>query len=120
MAFIADYKRKLQKAQRISTEEEKGLSFIELQNTCPTGWRYSPEKMVEIARLGVLSGYWPLYEVEDGKFTLNYKPKELVPYADYQKAQGRFSHMSKEQMGASQDRVTANWNAVLKRAELGF
>jgi pyruvate/2-oxoacid:ferredoxin oxidoreductase beta subunit len=120
VAFIADYKRKLQKAQRISTEEEKGLSFIELQNTCPTGWRYSPEKMVEIARLGVLSGYWPLYEVEDGKFTLNYKPKELVPYADYQKTQGRFSHMTKEQVDISQDRVTANWNAVLKRAELGF
>jgi len=119
VAFIADYKRKLQKAMKISTEEEKGLSYIELQNTCPTGWRYSPEKMVEIARLGVLTGYWPLYEVEEGKFTLNFKPKELMPFSDYLQAQGRFSHMTKEQLAIAQDRVTENWNAILKRAESG-
>ncbi len=43
------------------------------------------------------SCYWPLYEVENGKYKINCKPKgdKKTPVADWMKKQGRFAHLFK-------------------------
>ncbi len=115
VAYVADFKRKVQKAQRISTVERKGLSYIEALNTCPTGWRYDSGLSVRVARIAVQTGTWPLFEVEEGKFRLTYKPKEILPVAEYLKLQGRFGHVSPEQVEEVQKRTTAGWEAMLAR-----
>ena len=38
---------------------------------------------------------WPLYEVIEGKYILNHKPKNKLPVEEYLKMQGRFAHMFK-------------------------
>ena len=48
---------------------------------------------MSIAELAVDTCYWPLYEVEDGKTTVNYKPRNKKPVADWLKRQGRFRHL---------------------------
>ncbi|MFQ6075058.1 MAG: thiamine pyrophosphate-dependent enzyme [Candidatus Bathyarchaeia archaeon] len=115
VAYIADFKRKVRKAQRISTVERKGLSYIEALNTCPTGWRYDSGLSVRVARLAVQTGLWPLYEVEEGRFRLTVRPKEILPVAEYLKVQGRFRHLTENQIEEIQSRTTDGWEGMLAR-----
>lgn len=60
---------------------------------CPRGWGYDTDKLMEINNLAVQTCYWPLYEVIDGKYTINYKPKNKLPIEDFLKIQKRFKHL---------------------------
>jgi len=114
---MKDFKRKIEKAALVSSGEKRGLSYIEVLNTCPTGWGYPEDQMINVARLAVQTGYWPLFEIEDSKFTLNYKPRELKPVKEYLEIQGRFRHLGKEQVKEIEERVMKRWERLLKRAE---
>ncbi|MGB9858004.1 MAG: thiamine pyrophosphate-dependent enzyme [Dictyoglomaceae bacterium] len=73
-----------------------GPSFINIFSTCPRGWRTPDNSAIKISRLAVETGVWHLYEVEDGKYKINYKPpKGFKPIEEYLKAQGRFAHLLK-------------------------
>jgi hypothetical protein len=52
------------------------------------------DKTVEIAKLGVQTNYWPLFEVENDVWKLTENKKKL-PIEDFLKPQGRFKHMFK-------------------------
>ena len=98
----------------------KGFKMIIIQSPCPVGWRFDPSKTIEVARLGVQTGVWPLYEVVDGEqFKLTYKPKELKPVAEYYKSQARFRHVTDDQMAGLQADVTKKWETLLKGDEAG-
>ena len=60
---------------------------------CPRGWRYNTPDIMEICKLGVETCYWPLFEVVEGKWILNYEPKEKKPIEDFLRLQGRFKHL---------------------------
>jgi pyruvate ferredoxin oxidoreductase beta subunit len=52
--------------------------------------------MIQVSRLGVTAGIFTLYEIEDGKLKITVKPEKFKPVADYLKLQGRFSHLTDE------------------------
>ena len=52
-------------------------------------------EIMEICRLAVETCYWPLFEVVEGKWILNYEPKKKLPIEDFLKPQGRFKHLFK-------------------------
>ena len=56
------------------------------------------------------------FEVDEGEFKLNYKPKEILPVAEYLKVQGRFRHLSPQQIEAWQERTTKGYEGMLERA----
>lgn len=98
----------------------EGFRMIIIQSPCPVGWRYDPAKTMEIARSGVQSGLWPLYEIENGqKFKLTYKPKELKPVSEYLRPQRRFRHMTEEETAEIQEEAATQWETLLKADELG-
>jgi len=71
VAYPEDFYNKVRKAKEI-----KGLKFIHLLSTCPTGWRVASQFSIKVARLAVLTRIFPLYEVEDGeRLTINVKPE---------------------------------------------
>jgi pyruvate ferredoxin oxidoreductase beta subunit len=71
-----------------------GPSFLNIFSTCPRGWRTPDDSAIKIARLAVETGVWHLYEVQDGKYKINYKPRDgFKPVEEYIKAQGRFTHL---------------------------
>jgi len=111
IAYPEDFIGKLEYAKNL-----KGFRFIQVSAPCPTGWRFEPQVAVKVAKEMVLSGMWPLYEVIDGeKFRITYKPKELKPVKDVLKMQGRFRHITEDEIKDIQDDVTAYYNRLISK-----
>jgi pyruvate ferredoxin oxidoreductase beta subunit len=66
--------------------------FIAL-SPCPPGWDVDPEWSIEIARLAVQTGIWPLKEAIHGEVSHTYIPRKFQPVENYLKRQGRFRHL---------------------------
>jgi pyruvate ferredoxin oxidoreductase beta subunit/2-oxoisovalerate ferredoxin oxidoreductase beta subunit len=62
LAHVEDTHRKLSFAV-----EQKGFRFLHILSPCPTGWKSEPALGLELVRLAVRSGLWPVYEIFDGK-----------------------------------------------------
>ena len=89
LAYMDDFMKKLAKARQM-----RGFRYIHVYTPCPTSWRFPPEKMIHVSRLGVTTGIFTLYEIEDGKLKITVKPDKFKPVAEYLKLQGRFSHLT--------------------------
>ena len=57
-----DLAKKIERAARI-----KGPRLIMALSPCPTGWDFDPKDTVEIGRLAIKTGVWPLKEYVDGR-----------------------------------------------------
>ena len=115
--FIGDFKDIGQKAHKAIYTP--GPAFLNIMAPCPRGWRYPGEKMMEITKAAVETCVWPLYEVIEGQYFLNYIPKNKRPVEEYLRMQGRFSHMFKPgcewMIEEVQKQVDHNWENLLKR-----
>ncbi|MBI2907945.1 MAG: pyruvate ferredoxin oxidoreductase [Chloroflexi bacterium] len=98
-----------------------GPSFIDALSACPRGWRTPDDQAIALGRLAADTCVWPLYEVENGKWTLNYRPKEKKPVTEWLKTQGRFSHLlnpaNKAIVDRLQEKVDEDWANLLQRCE---
>ena len=83
-----DLARKIETARGL-----KGPRMIIALAPCPTGWDYDPRESVEIGKLAVKSGVWPLKEYRDGKVVHTKAPRERLPVEAYLQTQGRFAHL---------------------------
>ncbi len=95
-----------------------GPAFLNVIAPCNRGWRTPTNNAIELCKLAIDSCYWPIYEYENGKLTVNYKPKEKIPVVDFLKGQGRFKHLfSPENEGILkqiQADVDREWESLLK------
>ncbi|MCW4036881.1 MAG: thiamine pyrophosphate-dependent enzyme [Candidatus Bathyarchaeota archaeon] len=95
-----------------------GFKMLIIHSPCPVGWRFDPSKTIEVARLAVQSGFWPLYEIIDGeRFRLTYRPRELRPVSEYLGPQARFRHVTDEQMAGIQEETARRWEKLIKSDE---
>jgi pyruvate ferredoxin oxidoreductase beta subunit len=99
----------------------QGPSFLNVFADCNRGWRHGTDTTVEVMRQAVDTCYWPLYEVDNGVWRLNYKPKEKKPVEEWLKTQGRFSHLFQPQFRHVIDEIQAKldeeWANLLKKCE---
>ncbi|MGC8816256.1 MAG: pyruvate synthase subunit PorB [Candidatus Hadarchaeum sp.] len=100
VAYPLDFQKKVKKAASI-----KGPTYVHVHAPCVPGWRIDSSKSIEVARLAVLTGAWILYEFEAGKINVTFKPAKRRPVAEYLKAQGRFRHLTEEEMARIQQMV---------------
>jgi len=85
VAHPEDFQRKVHTALAMS-----GFRFLLLHSPCPTGWKSEPAESVQLVRLAVASGLFPLYEVFDGaRYRINAEPDGTDP-AEYYGRQRRF------------------------------
>jgi len=89
--FIKNMKDMHEKSEKAIYK--KGAAFLNIMAPCPRGWRYEAADLMEICQLAVDTCYWPMFEVEDGQWTLSYKPKTKRPIEDFLRPQGRFKHL---------------------------
>ena len=114
IGYPEDFIRKFQKAKTI-----RGTRFIHLLSPCPPGWRAESSHSIKLSRLAVQSKVFPLYEVEHGeRWKITVWPKEFVPVKRYLELQGRFSHLTEEQIQAIQENVDRAWEELVARANL--
>ncbi|MDI3534058.1 MAG: pyruvate ferredoxin oxidoreductase beta subunit [Thermosediminibacterales bacterium] len=99
--------------------EVDGPAFLNVMSPCPRGWRYNTPDIVKILKLAYETRYWPLYEVENGKWKLTYKPKKRVPVEEWLKLQGRFKHLFTDEnrhlIDELQAEVDRRWEILLER-----
>jgi pyruvate/2-oxoacid:ferredoxin oxidoreductase alpha subunit/pyruvate/2-oxoacid:ferredoxin oxidoreductase beta subunit len=118
IAFPEDLEMKLKKAKSI----KGGVKYIDLLCPCPTGWRFPPHLTVKLARLAVLTGIFPLFEIINGEKYIINKPdvgKTLLPIREYMQWQGRFTHLNEDDMDAIQKNVNREWRRLLQKSKRG-
>jgi pyruvate ferredoxin oxidoreductase beta subunit len=96
-----------------------GPAFLNIISPCPRGWRSDGASSIELAREAVNTCYWPLFEVENGVYHLDYRPLRKEPVRPWLKKQGRFGHLFKpgneHVMAALQDWIDGEWDALLEK-----
>ncbi len=117
--FLANFRDLHVKAEKAIYT--KGAAFLNIMAPCPRGWRYNTWDIMEICKLAVETRYWPLFEVVDGRWILNYQPRNYVPIEEWLVKQGRFKHMFKPEnewmIEAFQKEVDRRWSELLNRCE---
>jgi pyruvate ferredoxin oxidoreductase beta subunit/2-oxoisovalerate ferredoxin oxidoreductase beta subunit len=114
VAHPADLIAKMQRARAI-----RGTRFLHILAPCPPGWKASDEETIALGRMAVASRVFPLLEVVDGvrwRFTADHPGDPVEPYL---RRQGRFRHLTDEQIGEIQSQVDARWARLKRRVELG-
>jgi len=102
-----DLENKVRKALRI-----KGAKYIQILASCPPGWRIPEKYTIKVVKMAVDTGIYKVFEIENGKFKLNYKPVKRLPVEEYLKMQGRFKHLTKEQIDEIQKEVDKEWEEI--------
>lgn len=94
LSEIPDYIRKLKRCGEVS-----GFRYIELLTPCPELWKFDHSNTIEVARLAVETGLWPLYEIERGKVRFTKKVSRLEPVDRYLELSGlSFSDQEVEEL----------------------
>ncbi|MFC2051528.1 pyruvate synthase subunit PorB [Chloroflexota bacterium] len=96
-----------------------GPAYIHVFSVCPTGWRSPTELTIQVGRMAVQTGVFPLYEIENGKYKLNVNVAKRKPVKDYLKLQGRFRHLSEETIEEIQDRVDKDYAKLMGKLASG-
>jgi pyruvate ferredoxin oxidoreductase beta subunit len=91
--YIGNFKDIHQKAE--AAIYTQGPAFLNVLAPCPRGWRYEESEIMDICKAAVETCVWPLFEVIEGEWVLNYEPKTKLPVEEYLKTQGRFKHLFK-------------------------
>ena len=90
-----------------------GPAFLNVISMCHRGWKFPQENTIQISKLAVETGFWPLIEVENGVWRFTYKPKQRKPVIEFLKPQGRFKHLftqeNKHILEEIQKEIDENW-----------
>lgn len=105
VAWPVDLVEKVRRARRTM-----GFRFLHLLSPCPPGWKYADHETIELARMAVACRVFPLVEVQNGRsWRLTPEPPPPEPVEPYLKKQGRFRHLTAEQIASIQAEVDARW-----------
>ena len=106
-----------------------GPAFLNAISPCPRGWRFNSEDGMILAKLAVETCVWPLYEYENGKYTLTSESKRIAegksekkPITEWFKAQGRYKHMlaegNEELVAKVQAEIDRKWERLIALTKL--
>ena len=112
VAYPVDLVEKVRKAKAI-----RGTRFIQILSPCPPGWKSPDETTIELSRMAVRNRVFPLLEVENGqrwRFTEEHAGDPVEPYI---RMQGRFKHLTGEDISRIQSDVDARWRMLERRVQ---
>ncbi|NIQ99447.1 MAG: pyruvate ferredoxin oxidoreductase, partial [Gemmatimonadales bacterium] len=96
MSLFADLRRKVKKALAV-----RGPKYLQVHVPCPPGWGYEEKLSVDMGKLAVDCGLYPLVEWENGEVVRVRKIKP-VRVEEYLKPQRRFRHLFRSEEGKAQ------------------
>ena len=93
-------------------------AFIQILTPCNPSWGYDDDKGVEVSRLAVECGIWPLYEWKDGAFRRASIPRKAT-IRDYIAPQRRYSQATDAQIAEMEEYVRQQ-DSMLSSLAAGF
>lgn len=111
VGYLSDYRKKLQKAMDV-VRNRRGLAYLHVHCPCAPGWRFPERIGIEVAQKAVQCRLWNLYEIEDGQTSLTRKVPTPLPVAEYASLQGRFAHVTPEQLQTLAEQAEAEYAMV--------
>lgn len=88
VAYPSDLRSKVRRGIEI-----EGAAFLQVHSPCPLGWMHDGARSIEVARLAVQTGIFPLIELARGTLVGAMRIRNVLPVADYLRPQGRFRHL---------------------------
>ncbi len=98
VAYPSDLRTKVRRAMAV-----KGPTFLQIYAPCPLGWAHGGELSIEVARLAVQTGIFPLIEMERGRVIGVMPVREQRPVTDFLRPQGRFAHLFEDHARAREE-----------------
>ena len=92
-------------------------AYIQILTPCNPSWGYDDDKGIEVSRLAVNSGMWPLYEWRDGVFRRQRIPRKAT-VKQYVDSQRRYAHLKDDDIVLMEEYVDEVDN-MLARLERG-
>jgi pyruvate/2-oxoacid:ferredoxin oxidoreductase beta subunit len=115
LSNMEDYARKLLKAKEKS---KTGFAYLHVFAPCIIGFKIGTDAAIQVCRAAVKTNYFPLWEMEDGKFRLTVAGDNPRPIQEYVSLCGKFSHFKEEDMAEFQKIVNDRYNMIKSLAEL--
>jgi pyruvate ferredoxin oxidoreductase beta subunit len=115
-AYPLDLFEKFKRAKEIY-----GPKYFHILSPCPPGWGYEPKDTMIIGRLANETGFWPLYEVINGKFELSKPSKRYLdsakrkPISEYLNAQKRFRSIDDDTIQIYREYIQNMWKDIEER-----
>ena len=117
VAFLDDLKMKARKALEV-----KGPAFLNVFSPCTNNWKFPLSQYVNVAVLATETNFWPLYEIEKGKYKINKVISNRRPIEEFLKTQGRFKHLfaaeNKKTLEKMQEMVDEEWKKLSANASV--
>lgn len=112
IAYPQDFANKVRKAL-----DFKGPGYVQVYAPCVIGWKIPTNMTIKDSKLAFETKIYPMYEIENGVIKISMKPAKEVPVDEYLKVQGRFKHMSPEEIKDIQNHVNERWDRLIKLEE---
>jgi pyruvate/2-oxoacid:ferredoxin oxidoreductase beta subunit len=108
LAHAEDTMRKMRHAL-----ETEGFRFLHILSPCPTGWKSEPSEGIELVRLAVKSGLYPVIEYgPDGHAKVNVEPEmDDAALRSYFEKQGRF-RKAKLDFDSIRESIDTHWKRI--------
>jgi len=110
-SFPLDLMEKIKKGLQIS-----GTAFISVLTPCPTGWLFNPDQTAHLGFLAVNTGFYPLFEIEEGRANITQRISKPHPLGEYLKAQQRYTPFPPEIASLMQEVVREEYEKLLSTA----
>lgn len=94
VGYLHDLEAKVERAMQL-----EGARYIHVYVPCPLGWGCASNSTINLARLVVETGFFPLFEAEHGRVTHTRAIRQRVPIEEYLRPQRRFAHLFKTEAG---------------------
>ena len=117
-SYPLDLYEKFQKARDI-----KGAKYIHILSACPPGWGYDPKDTIKVGKLANETGFWPLYEIINGKLSISKDSKKYLdpskrkPIEEYLKTQKRFNSIGQKELEEYRRYIDDLWKEIKMRIE---
>jgi len=119
VGYPIDFYNKVKKAASLRGQ---GFRYIHVLAPDPPGWRFDASLTVQIGKLAVDTGFWPLWEAEviNGKikFKLNPPSDKLIdpskrkPIEEFIKPQGRFRVATEQHLELMKKQMEFYWSLI--------
>jgi pyruvate ferredoxin oxidoreductase beta subunit len=110
VSYVQDFASKIRKALTFT-----GFKYIHIFSACPPGWRIPADQTIQIGRLAVETGAWPLLEAVNGKFRLTGPSARILtdekrrPIEEYLRVQERYKKLTNQDIENLKEMIDQSW-----------